>query len=140
MPNNTSVFRFGGLPFPAGRRIGPALCFLLLLAWSCPWAVSAAPADPPRAPSTVYANSPSLAPGAITVHPYGQMQQSDSLDDYDTAPVDSISDPLEPWNRFWFRFNDIFYLHVARPAYDAWVFITPHQLRSGCRTCRTGGS
>ena len=91
MPNNTSVFRFGGLPFPAGRRIGPALCFLLLLAWSCPWAVSAAPADPPRAPSTVYASSPSLAPGAITVHPYGQMQQSDSLDDYDTAPVDSIS-------------------------------------------------
>ena len=133
MPNNTSVFRFGGLPFPAGRRIGPALCFLLLLAWSCPWAVSAAPADPPRAPSTVYASSPSLAPGAITVHPYGQMQQSDSLDDYDTAPVDSISDPLEPWNRFWFRFNDIFYLHVARPAYDAWVFITPHQLRSGLK-------
>ncbi len=133
MPNNTSVFRFGGLPFPAGRRIGPALCFLLLLAWSCPWAVSAAPADPPRAPSTVYSNSPSLAPGAITVHPYGQMQQSDSLDDYDTAPVDSISDPLEPWNRFWFRFNDIFFLHVAKPAYNAWVFITPHQLRSGLK-------
>ena len=115
MPNSTSVFRFGGLPFPAGRRIGPALCFLLLLAWSCPWAVSAAPADPPRAPSTVYSNSPSLAPGAITVHPYGQMQQSDSLDDYDTAPVDSISDPLEPWNRFWFRFNDIFFTSPSPP-------------------------
>lgn len=117
-----------------GRRsVLPALCLLLLLAWGQPGAAQAAPADPPRAPSTVYAASPALAPGAITVHPYGQLQQSDSLDDYDSSPAASIADPLEPWNRFWFHFNDIFYLYVAKPAYNAWVFVTPHQLRSGLK-------
>lgn len=83
-------------------------------------------------PSTVYGASPMLPAGAITVTPYGSLRATDDLDDYDTADA-SIADPFEPWNRFWFHFNDIFYLYVARPAYDAWVFITPHQLRGGLK-------
>jgi phospholipid-binding lipoprotein MlaA len=71
-----------------------------------------------------------MAPGAITVHPAGQT--SNSLDDYDDAADDEvIADPLEPWNRFWFRFNNFFYLHVAKPAYQGYAAITPPQLRSG---------
>lgn len=133
MPNNTSVSRFGGLPFPAGppRRPGPLFTPASGLVLPCGrFGRSGGPA-----PHALHGlrQQPVPGAGAITVHPYGQMQQSDSLDDYDTAPVDSISDPLEPWNRFWFRFNDIFYLHIARPAYNAWVFITPHQLRSGLK-------
>ena len=57
------------------------------------------------APSSVYASDTMLAPGAVTVQEAGVAHD---LDDYDSEPVASISDPLEPWNRFWFRFNDIF--------------------------------
>ncbi len=85
------------------------------------------------APSTVYGGAPMLPPGAVTVTPYGSLRESDELDDYDVADLGSIADPFEPWNRFWFHFNDIFYLYVARPAYDAWVFITPHQIRGGLK-------
>ena len=62
-------------------------------------------------------------------------EAADSLDNYDDLPLadSTIADPLEPWNRFWFHFNDIFYLYIARPAYDAWVFITPHQVRGGLK-------
>ncbi|CAI3241274.1 VacJ family lipoprotein [uncultured Desulfovibrio sp.] len=94
--------------------------------------VTAAPAAEPT-PSAVYGNAPALPPGAVTVHPYGTMRVSDSLDDYDDAPLSAIADPLEPWNRFWFHFNDIFFLYVAKPVYTAWEYITPHQLRSGLK-------
>ncbi len=57
---------------------------------------------------------------------------ADELDDYDSdAQTQSIADPLEPWNRFWFGFNDILYLYVAKPAYEAWEFVTPKALRTG---------
>ncbi len=53
------------------------------------------------------------------------------LDDYDAAPVQGIADPLEPWNRFWFGFNDIFYLHIASPVYNAYDYIMPEPVQSG---------
>ncbi len=53
------------------------------------------------------------------------------LDDYDITPVQGISDPLEPWNRFWFGFNDIFYLYVASPLYSAYDFVMPDDVQSG---------
>ena len=84
-------------------------------------------------PSSLYTDSPVLTPGAITVHPYAEMLEAGSLDDYESEPVASIADPLEPWNRFWFHFNDIFFIYVAEPVYNVWVFITPHQLRSGLK-------
>ena len=134
MSNSARPFRFGSfVRSTGGGHLAPACCLLLFLVWVLPAVASAAQADATRAPSTVYGASPVLTPGAITVHPYGQMQQSDNLDDYDAAPAASIADPLEPWNRFWFHFNDIFYLYIAKPAYDAWVFITPRQIRSGLK-------
>lgn len=57
----------------------------------------------------------------------------DSLDDYDDAARPTIADPLEPWNRFWFGFNDIFYLHVARPAYRVYDFVMPDEFQSGLK-------
>lgn len=82
----------------------------------------------PLAPSVVYAGGASLAPGAVTVRQDGI---ADNLDDYDSEPATSIADPIEPWNRFWFRFNDIFYMHVAKPAYTGWTYITPRFFRTG---------
>ncbi len=54
-----------------------------------------------------------------------------NLDDYEMTPVQGISDPLEPWNRFWFGFNDIFYLYVASPLYSAYDFVIPDEVQGG---------
>lgn len=94
-------------------------------------AAAAPPAQAgPLAPSAVYTGSPSLAPGAVTVH-HDNVAISDSLDDYDSEPAASIADPIEPWNRFWFHFNDIFYIHVAKPVYQGWTYVTPQFFRTG---------
>lgn len=53
------------------------------------------------------------------------------FEDYDDEHVEVIADPLEPWNRFWFGFNDIFILQVLKPVYGGYVAITPVELRSG---------
>lgn len=83
----------------------------------------------PLAPSAIYTSAPALAPGAVTVR--DNTAVADDLDDYDSAPVAAIADPIEPWNRFWFRFNDIFYIHIAQPVYNGWKFITPQFFRTG---------
>lgn len=80
--------------------------------------------------SVIYTGSFSLPPGAVTVRsktPPGAGPETDaaSLDDYDSEPVASIPDPIEPWNRFWFRFNDFFYIYIASPVYSSWTYITP---------------
>ncbi|WP_300925527.1 VacJ family lipoprotein, partial [uncultured Desulfovibrio sp.] len=93
-------------------------------------AASVAP-NGPLAPSTVYAGGATLPAGAITVHPYSSMKAADSLDDYDDEPVAAIADPIEPWNRFWFHFNDIFYMYIAKPAYTGWTWIMPECIRTG---------
>lgn len=85
--------------------------------------VSGAPA-----PSTIYTGNPGFAPGAIAVQETGV---ADDLDDYDNEPVASIPDPIEPWNRFWFRFNDIFYIHIAQPVYSGYKYVTPQFFRTG---------
>lgn len=84
----------------------------------------------PFAPSSMYASSPALEPGSVTVRDSSE-EIATNLDDYDSEPVSQISDPIEPWNRFWFRFNDIFYIHVAKPVYNGWTYVTPGFMRDG---------
>lgn len=69
---------------------------------------------------------------SASVYPHLEAVTDDSLDDYD-SPLVTLSDPLEPWNRFWFSFNDIFYLYVARPTYTAYEFVTPSEFRTGLK-------
>lgn len=59
----------------------------------------------------------------------------DPLDDYDDLPVADadIADPLEPWNRFWFGFNDVLYRGVFKPINTGYEAITPVEFRSGLR-------
>lgn len=52
------------------------------------------------------------------------------FEDYDEAGQ-SIADPLEGWNRFWFGFNDILILRVIKPIYTGYTHITPQAFRSG---------
>ncbi len=55
----------------------------------------------------------------------------DSLDSYGDTPIQTVADPLEPWNRFWFGFNDISYLYVFRPLYRAYDYVVPDDVQSG---------
>ena len=110
--------------------MAPALLLLCLLA-AVP--THAAGPTPPPAPSSLYdAESAALPPGAVSVRPAGSATTvSDELDNYDDTPVTGIYDPLEPWNRFWFAFNDIFYVHIAKPVFEAYQKVMPRQIREG---------
>lgn len=55
----------------------------------------------------------------------------DYLEDYSAQVI--IPDPLEPWNRFWFKFNDIFIEYAARPISKGYTFITPAPARRGLK-------
>lgn len=55
----------------------------------------------------------------------------DYLDDYGATVI--IADPLEPWNRFWFGFNDIFIEYAARPINRGYTFIVPKPARKGIK-------
>ena len=58
------------------------------------------------------------------------------LDDYDDIDADdkAQSDPLEGWNRFWFRFNDCFIQYVLKPLHKGYCFIVPEPVRSAVST------
>ncbi len=57
----------------------------------------------------------------------------DEDDEYLENPVltQTIADPLEPWNRFWFNVNDLAITYVATPVRDGYVFIMPKPVRTG---------
>lgn len=55
-----------------------------------------------------------------------------SLDDYDDDSSSvQVSDPLEPWNRFWFRFNDVLLLNVLKPVHTGYAKVVPAPVRGG---------
>jgi phospholipid-binding lipoprotein MlaA len=61
-----------------------------------------------------------------------------SLDDDDiyleaTETQQIVADPLEPWNRFWFNFNDITYNYVLHPLNTGYIAIMPQAARSGIK-------
>lgn len=74
----------------------------------------------------------SLPASSASVYPHRDATLEESLDDYD-QPITTLPDPLEPWNRFWFRFNDIFYLYIVSPAYTGYEFVTPSEFRTGLK-------
>ncbi|AGW14077.1 MlaA family lipoprotein [Megalodesulfovibrio gigas] len=45
----------------------------------------------------------------------------------------TVADPLQPWNQFWFGFNDYFYQIVMQPLGKGYNFVTPVVVRSGIR-------
>ena len=83
------------------------------------------PAHPAALPAAGAAVAGAPDPGA----------DDEVLDDsaFDAAPDsgERIADPLEPWNRMWFAFNDFTYMNIFKPFYKAYAFVTPEMLRSG---------
>lgn len=111
------------------------LSFLVFRPGESACAASGAKRPPEPAPSAVYGGTAQMRPGAITVQPAGTLKEQGALDDYDDdAPgAETIADPLEGWNRFWFGFNNVFYLRIVEPVYHGYVAVTPHQLRNGMK-------
>lgn len=60
-----------------------------------------------------------------------QVADDREFEDYDDENDANISDPLEPWNRFWFGFNDVLMLKVVKPVYTGYKAVTPQELRTG---------
>lgn len=115
------------------NKILTLLCILAGYAFILCFSFTAIAAHNEPSLSSVYGNAPTLAPGSVTVHPYSALQAESSLDDYDSDFAQAISDPFEYWNRFWFHFNDIFFVYVAKPVYRVWEYITPQDIRSGLK-------
>lgn len=44
-----------------------------------------------------------------------------------------VADPIEPWNRAMFHFNDAVIDYVARPAYKGYAYVTPEFMRTGIK-------
>ncbi len=55
----------------------------------------------------------------------------DDDDEYLSAPTVKVSDPFEPWNRFWYHTNDILYMQLLKPLHETYVLITPQEVRWG---------
>ncbi|WP_193771298.1 VacJ family lipoprotein [Candidatus Magnetaquicoccus inordinatus] len=47
--------------------------------------------------------------------------------------IDDVSDPLEPVNRFFFEFNDLFYMGILRPVATVYGELVPEGVRVGVR-------
>jgi len=47
--------------------------------------------------------------------------------------VDRVDDPLEGWNRFWFRVNDRAYFYLVKPITEAYTWLIPEKPRSWVR-------
>ena len=57
----------------------------------------------------------------------------DEDDDYLDSHGQVVADPLEPWNRAMFKFNDAVLDYVARPAYKGYAYVTPQFMRTGIK-------
>lgn len=56
----------------------------------------------------------------------------DLLDEWEEEPI-SVADPLAPWNRLMFHFNDKFYFWILKPVCKGYKALTPQIVRSGVR-------
>lgn len=70
---------------------------------------------------------------AAQAKPGAKKQSLDDLlaeEEAEEEPLVQVADPLEPWNRFWFCFNDVFYRHVVNPVARGYKAAVPGDYRS----------
>ncbi len=99
-----------------------------------------APAEQPQADDTV-AQSPAAiqqekVEGLEDDSPVNDAnaEYTDFEDDFDKeyqSSAQSIADPLEPLNRFWFTFNDYVFSYVWRPVSIGYNAVVPKPVRTG---------
>lgn len=52
---------------------------------------------------------------------------------FDETEIPEVYDPLEPFNRFMFGFNDIVYFYLSKPVARGWRYVAPEPLRVSVR-------
>ncbi len=70
---------------------------------------------------------------AISVEENNLYVDEDDFDDMGEEEVLKIADPLEPWNRLIFRFNDKLYFWALKPASRGYGAVVPKKARIGIR-------
>lgn len=106
------------------------LSVLLLCVVACSGRTGPGVAQPAPDLNPIVAVASSPEEDAKTVE--AAVTEEDSFfEDYGEEHDFTVSDPLEPWNRFWFSFNDFLLLKLVKPLYSAYEFVTPQELRSG---------
>jgi len=120
------------------KNIGLILIALTLFLAGCAhksnWVSSPETADP-RVPanqdvifantgrqSTKVENSEAIIPGAMAIAP----EEVSAIED-----PGYVADPIEPWNRAMFLFNDKFYFWVMKPLAKGYRAVVPRPARSG---------
>jgi phospholipid-binding lipoprotein MlaA len=108
------------------------LIFLFLIAFSY-GALGAAPSQKIlKAASESSAAQPSAEPAAEIEDEFLD-EELDFLDEeFEEEPV-RIADPLSPWNRAMFHFNDKFYFWLLKPVAQGYKAVTPEIFRVGIR-------
>lgn len=93
-----------------------ALCLLLLALGGC---------------SKSGPEAAEAAPDAPYAYDDGDFYYDDDDDYLDDTVVQVIADPIEPWNRFWFTFNDYTYEYALRPLHKGYSMVVPKFARTG---------
>jgi phospholipid-binding lipoprotein MlaA len=52
-----------------------------------------------------------------------------TVDEEEQTTAPTIADPLEPWNRAWYHFNDKLYFWLLRPAAEGYKYAVPEDFR-----------
>lgn len=89
-----------------------------------------------QAPSRLGAAGAAAAAAVAPEHPVAELSAT-GLDDGDEEPFDeeppapAVSDPLGPWNRAMFHFNDRLYFWVIKPIARGYRAVVPRLARTG---------
>lgn len=73
---------------------------------------------------------------AVTFQGFASTASTPSLDDDDDYLEEVgriVPDPIEPWNRAMYHFNDVVIEYGARPLYKGYAYVTPKPVRSGIK-------
>lgn len=65
--------------------------------------------------------------------PYDEFDDYMEDDDYMEEEFEEIYDPIEPWNRLVFSFNDTFYEYAFKPVAKTYNFVLPEDARISVR-------
>ena len=65
---------------------------------------------------------------------YLEDDEFDDFEEYETEEAfEEINDPIEPWNRLVFKFNDKFYMLVFKPVANTYTAVVPEKGRTSVR-------
>lgn len=81
------------------------------------------------APAQTQGEDSSRDSGSDTVEDLEAVEDIDEKDTADGGETLTIADPLQPWNRVWYHFNDRLYFWVLKPLSQGYRLVVPEGLR-----------